>query len=633
MKLFIANRGEIACRIALTAHRMGIPTCGVFTPQDSRTRHVRIVQELAQLPPGDLSQNYLNQDLLLQIAKAFQADALHPGYGFLSENPDFAEKVIDQGFLWIGPTPDAMRSLGGKVEAKKIAEKVNVPVVPWRSIQDDPNADQVIREFGLPLLMKAAHGGGGRGQRIVRERSQFDEALRAAGSESLRSFGSSEVFIERFLEEPRHIEVQILADHHQNVFVLGERDCTLQRRNQKVVEETPAAILDEVTRKQIHEAAKALAVEVGYTNAGTIEFLAQKSDEKWEFYFMELNARLQVEHPVSEMVTGLDLVELQIRAARGENLAEELRHVTFDGHAIELRICAEDPANNLLPTPGPVNRMNFPDSEQIRVDSGYDPGDVIPQEYDSLIAKLIVHGKSRDVVIKQLSDVLANTMIAGTITNKFFLERVLKHPDFRKNRIHTRWIESHPKLLNENSEALDQELISWGKKFYSDLLVQRTDRATSNRLNAETLTAFFPDWTIHGSPSPKGVTIGGEFDVKDQEHIHAEGWVSRFELCITFQRPICDVVQRKITFAGRYEIADLRTHHGPITAQVPGVVLQVRARPNDIVEALQPILIVEAMKIEMPFVLPIAARITEIHVGPGDRILPGQQLVTWEPAS
>ena len=634
VKLFIANRGEIACRIAVTAHRMGIATCGVFTSQDARTRHVRMLKQVERLPSGDLSENYLNQDLLIRIAKHFGADAVHPGYGFLSEVADFAQKVISSGLTWVGPSPEAMRKLGGKVEGKEVAGQAGVPVLPWARLDADFNADQMVQDFGLPLLIKAAHGGGGRGQRVVQKRSEFEEALRAARSEAQRSFGSSEVFVERFLEEPRHIEVQILADHHGNVFALGERDCSLQRRNQKLIEETPASVIDDSTRKTLHDAARRLATAAGYTNAGTIEFLAQKNRARsWEFFFMELNARLQVEHPVTEMITGLDLVELQIRAARGENLSPFLEDVPFQGHAMELRLCAEDPTRNFLPTPGPVTVMRFPEPVDLRIDSGYEPGDVIPQEYDSLFAKMIVHRKTRKEAIESVSMILDETLVAGTITNKFYLQDVVRHKDFLKNKIHTRWIDAHPELLQGDLEVLDDDLIFWGRKFSSDLLVQRNSDTSFIKGPVRTLIGFTPDATRHGGSSPRGVCIAGSFELLKVEPVYASGWVSRFELMITFLRPIEGIGQRRISFAGRFETEDLRTHHGPIIAQVPGVVLQIRAKTDDIVEALDPILIVEAMKIEMPFTLPIRARITEIHVKEGDRILPGQPLVTWEPAS
>jgi 3-methylcrotonyl-CoA carboxylase alpha subunit len=632
-KIFIANRGEIACRIASTAHRMNIQTCGIFTPQDARTKHVRTLQELTQLPPGELTENYLNQELLLSIARNFGADAVHPGYGFVSENPDFAQKVLKAGLIWIGPSPDAMRKLGGKIEAKEIAEKAGVPVPPWIRLRENSSVKEVLDHLQLPVLIKAAHGGGGRGQRVVREVSQFEEALRAARSESLRSFGSAEVFVEKFLERPRHIEVQILADTQEHIFAIGERDCTLQRRNQKVIEESPASILDDQTRIAIHEAAKKLAAAAGYTNAGTIEFLAQQNaNQKWEFFFMEMNARLQVEHPVTEMVTGLDLVELQIRVARGENLLPLLMEgVSVMGHSIELRLCAENPANNFLPTPGPLTDLRFPDDSSIRIDSGFEAGDVIPQEYDSLFAKLIVSAPDRKSAIKQMMKALDQTLIAGTITNKFYLDRVLKHPDFKNNKIHTRWIESHPDLMKEGSPELDQDLIAWGKIFSSELLVQRIEEFPQRRINAHILKGFKPDPLVHGTISPQGlVRIAGNFELEN-ETAYASGWVSRFEICLAFTREIHGTGQGKISFAGQYESDDLRAHHGPIIAQVPGVVLEVRANSNDTVAALQPILIVEAMKIEMPFSLPIPAKILMIHVKAGDRIVPGQTLVTWEP--
>ena len=322
--VLIANRGEIASRVARTARKMGIRTVGVHSPQDAHSKAMREVDRAIALPGGDLSQNYLNAELLVQTAVESQVNAIHPGYGFLAENPDFAERIQQAGLIWIGPSPDAMRQIGDKMRAKEIAGSVGVPVAPWKQISGNPDKQEIksiLNDIGLPALIKATRGGGGRGQRIVRDASQFEEALRTARSEALRSFGSAELFVERFLENPRHIEVQIIGDRYKHLFALGERDCSLQRRNQKVVEETPAAILDDKTRNQLHSAAINLATAAGYSNAGTIEFLVQQDAKgQWEFFFMEMNARLQVEHPVTEMVWGVDLVELQFRVAEGEAL-------------------------------------------------------------------------------------------------------------------------------------------------------------------------------------------------------------------------------------------------------------------------------------------------------------------------
>ena len=454
-KVFIANRGEIACRVARTAHRLGIATCGVYTPQDAHSRHPRVLHQAALLPAGDLSANYLNADLFITKAIEMGANALHPGYGFLSENPDFAEKVAAAGLTWIGPAPESMRQLGGKIEAKEVARRAGVPVAPWMHLSEDPDTNEIeriLQEIGLPALIKAAHGGGGRGQRVVQERSQFAEALRAARSESKRSFGSAEVFIEQFLDRPRHIEVQILADQHGHVVALGERDCTLQRRNQKVVEEAPAVVLDSDTRKKIQDAAVSLAVAARYTNAGTVEFLAQKkSDGAWEYFFMELNARLQVEHPVTEEILGIDLVELQFRVAEGENLQSQFASLhPPSGHAIELRLCAEDPANNFLPSPGPIIEFRVPDDPALRLETGFETGDVFPQEYDSLLAKLIVRADNRDECLVRLRSVLDQTMVSGLLTNRSFLQRVLDHDDYvimmcirdGSKRIRNWWIRS-----------------------------------------------------------------------------------------------------------------------------------------------------------------------------------------------
>lgn len=634
--VLIANRGEIASRVGRTARKMGIRTIGVYSPQDANSKAMREVDQAIGLPGGDLSKNYLNAELLIQIAVESKVNAIHPGYGFLAENPDFADRIQHAGLIWIGPSPEAMRQIGDKMRAKEIAGTVGVPVAPWKQISGTPDQQEIksiVKEIGLPALIKATRGGGGRGQRIVRDVSQFEEALRTARSEALRSFGSGELFVERFLENPRHIEVQIIGDRYKHFFALGERDCSLQRRNQKVVEETPAVILDDKTRSKLHSAAISLATAAGYSNAGTIEFLVQRnSKNQWEFFFMEMNARLQVEHPVSEMVWGVDLVELQFRVAEGEALDPVLSNIHPSGHAIELRLCAEDPSNHFLPTPGPITELRYPEAPQLRIDSGYDEGDTIPQEYDSLFSKVIIHSDDRKKSISEASQVLEKTIVAGVITNKYFLHTVLQHSDFQKNLIHTRWIESHPELTATGKD-LDADLLFWAKKLSSELFVQRTAGFVFVRDNA-ILRSFEPDPELHGVASPQGlIRIDGKFETDSDGAVKASGWITRFELCISFERPVRGIGQRRIAFAGQFEVEEGKSHRGPIVAQVPGVVLDVRAKVNEVIDAQEPILVVEAMKIEMPMTLPVPARITAIHVKQGDRIKPGQTLVTWEPAA
>jgi acetyl/propionyl-CoA carboxylase alpha subunit len=612
---------------------MGIRTVGVHSPQDAHSKAMREVDQAIALPGGDLSQNYLNAELLVRTAVESGVNAIHPGYGFLAENPDFAERIQIAGLIWIGPSPQAMRQIGDKMRAKEIARSVGVPVAPWKQISGSPDKQEIksiVKDIGLPALIKATRGGGGRGQRIVRDASQFEEALRTARSEALRSFGSAELFVECFLENPRHVEVQILGDRYKFLLALGERDCSLQRRNQKVVEETPATILDDETRRSLHSAAINLANAAGYSNAGTIEFLVQRNAKaQWEFFFMEMNTRLQVEHPVTEMVWGIDLVELQFRVAEGDALQPLLSNIHPSGHAIELRLCAEDPSNQFLPTPGPITELRYPESPQLRIDSGYDEGDTIPQEYDSLFSKVIVHTADRKESISDASAILQKTNVAGVITNKYFLQTVLQHGDFQKNLIHTRWIESHPELTTAGND-LDADLFFWGKKLSSELFVQRTEACAYVKEDG-ILRSFEPDFELHGSASPQGlIRIAGTFETDSDGFVKASGWITRFELCISLERPIRGIGQKRIAFAGQFEVEEAKAHRGPIVAQVPGVVLDVRAKVNEVVDAQEPILVVEAMKIEMPMTLPVPARITAIHVKQGDRIKPGQTLVTWE---
>jgi acetyl-CoA/propionyl-CoA carboxylase biotin carboxyl carrier protein len=420
-KLLVANRGEIALRIFRTARQLGIATVAVVTPDDQDALHGRSADETVEI------RNYLDSEEHIRAAKQTGADAIHPGYGFLSENPDFAEAVEAAGLIFVGPTPEALRAGGNKLEAKRIAREAGVPVVP----EGPPE------QIGYPLIVKAAAGGGGRGMRVVRDATELDEALTAARREAKAAFGDETVFCERYVERPRHVEIQLLADGQGNVAALGERECSIQRRHQKVLEESPSPALDADLRARMSDAAVAFAKAVGYRSAGTAEFMLDGRD----FWFLELNGRIQVEHPVTELVTGVDLVRAQLRIAGGESL--DAREPRLDGHAVEVRLYAEDP-RTFLPQAGRIDHLRLP--KGIRVDAGVEEGDEVGVAYDPMIAKLIAHGPTRDEALLRLRDALAETEVGGLTTNLPFLRWLVRHPAVRAGRTTTAFLAEHPPL-------------------------------------------------------------------------------------------------------------------------------------------------------------------------------------------
>ena len=419
-KLLVANRGEIAVRIFRACREAGIATVAVAAPDDRGALHTRVADETVDIP------SYLFSEEHIRGAKRVGADAIHPGYGFLAENPDFAEAVEAAGLVFVGPTPDALRKGGDKLEAKRIAREAGVPVLP----AGEPE------EVGFPLVAKAAAGGGGRGMRVVRDPGELDESLAAARREAKAAFGDDTVFCERYVERPRHVEIQLLADEHGEVLSLGERECSIQRRHQKVLEEAPSPALDQDLRERISEAAVAFGRAIGYRSAGTVEFMLDGRD----FYLLELNGRIQVEHPVTELVTGVDLVREQLRIAAGERLNVEPR---LEGHAVEVRLYAEDP-RTFLPQAGRIERLRLPTG--IRVDAGVEEGDEVGVSYDPMIAKLIAHGPTRDEALLRLRDALAETEVAGLTTNLPFLRWLVAHPAVRAGRTTTAFLSEHPPL-------------------------------------------------------------------------------------------------------------------------------------------------------------------------------------------
>ncbi len=445
-KILIANRGEIVVRVVKTARSMGIATVAVYADDDAGMPHTLVADEAHALGGGTLKDTYLNQTKLLEIARKTGADAIHPGYGFLSENAGFCEAVEKAGMVFIGPTPEAIRLMGDKIGSKVAVEKFQVPMIPG---YHGPNQDAAFlaakaAEIGFPVLIKASAGGGGKGMRIVHAPGEFGEALASAKSEAAKAFGNDAVLLEKYVTQPRHIEVQVMSDTHGNHLHLWERECSIQRRYQKVIEETPAPNLPQSVREDVSRTAAAIARGINYRGAGTVEFVMGQDNK---FYFLEMNTRLQVEHPITEMVTGLDLVRLQILVAAGEKLPLRQEDIRQNGHAVECRICAEDPDNGFLPTVGTLLRIGRPTVKDARLDCGFADGGVVGVNYDSMLAKLITWAPSREESITKMLHALDEVVFAGVKTNRDYLRRLLAHPAFRQGKTHTHFIPDHKEAL------------------------------------------------------------------------------------------------------------------------------------------------------------------------------------------
>jgi len=459
-KVLIANRGEIAVRIARACRELGVLAVAVFSDVDRASLHVRLADEAYPIGPAPSRESYLVLEKILGVARYAGCDAIHPGYGFLAENPALARACVDAGVTFIGPSASAMEQLGSKTAARQIARDVGAPTVPGTldPIQTVDEAAEIARDIGFPVILKAVAGGGGKGMRSVASESELASAWRDATSEAQNAFGDPRVYLEKYLQRPRHIEIQVLADHHGHFVYLGERECSVQRRHQKVIEEAPAAILTAELRKAMGEAAVKLARAGNYTNAGTVEFLL---DAQRNFYFLEMNTRLQVEHPVTEMVTSLDLVKLQMRIAAGEPLPFAQEDIQLRGHAVECRIYAEDPDNNFFPSPGKIIACGVPTGPGIRLDEGIYAGWTVPNEYDPMLGKLIAWGADREEALARMGRALGEYYASGIKTNVSLFRRILASSDFQKGEIYTRWLDdflsaapvSDIRLVAEESQA------------------------------------------------------------------------------------------------------------------------------------------------------------------------------------
>ncbi len=439
-KILIANRGEIAVRILRACRELGIRSVAVFSEVDRKSLHVRLADEAYPIGPAPSRESYLRIDKLMDVARRTGCDAVHPGYGFLAENAALPRACADAGLTFIGPPPEAMEALGSKTAGRQLARRSDVPIVPGTNdpIEKPEDATPLALDMGYPVLLKAVAGGGGKGMRIVYSDAEFDFAFRDASSEAMNAFGDARLYLEKYLERPRHVEIQIFADSHGRVVSLGERECSVQRRHQKVIEEAPSPIVTPDLRKKMGDAAVRLARAGGYVNAGTVEFLV---DAHLNFYFLEVNTRLQVEHPVTEQVTGLDLVKLQIAIAAGHRLPFAWESITPRGHAMEVRLYAEDPDNNFFPSPGKILSCHVPSGPGIRLDDGVYEGWTVPNDYDPLLSKLIAWGNSREETIARLRRALEEYVVTGIKTNTGLFRRILAEPDFLRGEIHTKWLD------------------------------------------------------------------------------------------------------------------------------------------------------------------------------------------------
>jgi 3-methylcrotonyl-CoA carboxylase alpha subunit len=659
-KILIANRGEIACRVIRTAQRLGIRTVAVYSDADSASLHVAMADEAYHIGPAPARKSYLIAERILDVAVRSGAGAVHPGYGFLSENAAFAEACAEKGIVFIGPPPGAIRAMGSKSAAKEIMGAAGVPLVPGYhgSEQGGELLQAEADRIGYPLLIKASAGGGGKGMRVVASSADFAGALAGARREAMAGFGDDHVLLERYLTRPRHIEIQVFADSRGNALHIFERDCSIQRRHQKVIEEAPAFGMTPQLRQKMGEAAVAAARAIGYVGAGTVEFLL---DEDGSFYFMEMNTRLQVEHPVTEMISGLDLVEWQLRVAAGGAMPCPQEQLAIGGHAIEARIYAEDPARDFLPSIGRLHHLRTPaENAHVRIDSGVRQGDEVSINYDPMIAKLIVWDSDRNAAISRMKNALAEFQVVGVTTNTGFLSSVVAHPAFAAGEIDTGFIERHRDgLFPENAPASDRTLalaaldLMLTRAAESDLRAQASldpyspwHRTDGWRLNYDnyhylhfideerivTVTAHFrPSGFLLDLPGGS-LLVGGERDqagnlLADLAGARIKATVIRSGAVLTVldqgkshQLMVHDphaVVEQDEAAAGR------------LTAPMPGKIVALVAASGVRVERGAPLLIMEAMKMEHTICAPCAGSVTEFHYPAGAVVNEGVELLDF----
>jgi 3-methylcrotonyl-CoA carboxylase alpha subunit len=658
-KILIANRGEIACRVIKTARRLGIKTVAVYSDADRGARHVAMADEAVHIGGSPARESYLVVDKILDAARRTGAQAIHPGYGFLSENAGFAEACEKAGIVFIGPPPAAIRAMGSKSEAKKIMEKARVPLVPGYH-GDDQSPELLAREaerIGFPVLIKASAGGGGKGMRVVESAGKFADQLAGAKREAKASFADDHVLVEKYLTRPRHIEIQVFADSHGNCLYLFERDCSIQRRHQKVIEEAPAPDMDPARRKQMGEAAVAAAKAIGYVGAGTVEFIANQDGS---FYFMEMNTRLQVEHPVTEMITGQDLVEWQLVVAAGGKMPLTQDQLSIEGHAVEVRLYAEDPNRNFLPSTGTLVHLRLPaENAHVRVDTGVREGDTVTPFYDPMIAKVIVHDRDRTSALRRMAALMGETEVVGVTTNAALLKALCSHPAFVGGEVDTGFIERHrDALFGKAGSAGDRAFAvatlarvaewaatsndPWDQKNGFRLLDighdevrwkdgEREVAVTVRRRRDGVLGLELPGGPIEanvlrGEDGRLAIRLGNDtftaavvrrqaLDGGIDYTLFADGASQRLRLV----DPL-DVTQYEAVAAGE----------GAVRSPLPGKIIDLRVKPGDTVSRGQPLLVLEAMKMEHTLSAPADGTVKSVRYGVGEQVPEGAELVEFE---
>ncbi len=683
-RLLVANRGEIARRVFRTARQLGVETIAVFSEPDRSAAHVRDADQAVALGGNTSTESYLDTAKILAAAKRVGADAIHPGYGFLSENPDFAEAVIAAGLTWVGPTPTSIRSMALKVEAKRIAHAAGVPLIPGAELADNVTAEQLASTaatVGYPVLVKASAGGGGKGMRVVSAPDDLVDAVEAARREALNSFGDATVFFERYLTGARHVEVQVFGDTHGNAVHLFERECSIQRRHQKIVEESPSPGATTATLDRMYDCAVALAQQIGYVGAGTVEFLVFGEGAAQEFFFLEMNTRLQVEHPVTESITGLDLVEWQLRVASGQPLPLTQEGITRDGHAIEARLYAEDPANGYLPSTGKlivfdVDPLHAP---YCRDDSGFESGDEVSPFYDPMLAKIISHSSDRATATHVLAQNLRLREIAGVTTNRDSLVAILESLEFAAGATTTNFLDVYDRLLDQPlDDGATHNRLLFAATLGVDWLAGQDAPWATLAFNGWRNVAAVPQrrvWAVDGGPEPvshavvwspssadagmieireltpdtgfSGQVTGARYRVAGERAVSAAGesgvnlrleldgigrdytvtsadgfaWVSDGRSCVTFRA------------LPRFTDPDAAASAGGSVAPVPGTVVSVEVAAGDEVIEGQTLVVLEAMKMEHRITAAAAGTVTEVHVIPGASVDAHQVLVTLDAGS
>ncbi len=652
--LLVANRGEIACRVFRTAKALGLRTIAVYSDVDRKALHVQLADEAVYVGPAPATESYLVIDRIIAAALQTQAQAIHPGYGFLSENADFAEACVQADIAFVGPSAESIRSMGSKIQAKRLMEAAGVPILPGYHGADQ--AEDMLWEhakrIGFPLLIKASAGGGGKGMRLVSNAEEFITQLHSAKRESMHAFGDDEVLLERYLTRPKHIEVQLMADTHGNVVYLFERDCSVQRRHQKVVEEAPAPTINASLRTQLGESAVKAAQQVGYVNAGTVEFITEGD----KFYFMEMNTRLQVEHPVTEAITGLDLVELQLKVAAGEVLPITQDDVQLRGHAIEVRLYAENPSNKFLPSTGRIECFDIPSS--IRTDTGVAVGDEVSMHYDPMLAKLIAHGNNRDEAIRKLAQALAGARVAGVDHNLGYLLGLIQHSAFAQGDYTTQLAEQvHDSVVPQvkniaaaiagsyrlhrlsvegggdpwqglagfrlNQNNFRQISLAQGKVMYAVEVEEHSQREVHIRVNGESQVADI-QFECDGFFT---ATLSAESSAEQADGYSGQVLIREGVLLVMLNghsEKFFDITDDMARFQGQ------TLTQGGVISPMPGQIIAVNAAVGDKVTTGDVLVVVEAMKMEHAVVAPKSGQVSAVLFAVGDRVEEGAEMIVLE---